>query len=95
MLREGPLVELDALVDGTCKVISRCKLLCEVTVIVRARVETYSEERVPYECHSKARIERFVEEVCGEEREGDQDGGRVQLLLLSEALVEGKTDSLS
>jgi hypothetical protein len=61
MLREGPLVELDALVDGACKVMSRCELLCEVTVIVRVQGETYSKERVTYGRLSKARIERYVE----------------------------------
>jgi coenzyme F420-reducing hydrogenase delta subunit len=61
MLREGPLVELDALVDGSCKFMSRCELLCEVTVIVRVQGEIYSKERVPYERLSKAKIERFVE----------------------------------
>jgi hypothetical protein len=61
MLREGPLVELDALVDGSCKFMSRCELLCDVTVIVRVQGETYSKERVPYERLSKAKIERFVE----------------------------------
>ena len=34
MLREGPLVELNALVDGACEAMSRCELLWEVTVIV-------------------------------------------------------------
>jgi (2Fe-2S) ferredoxin len=61
MLREGPLVELDALVDGVCEVMSRCELQCEVTVIVRVQGETYSKEGVPYERLSKAKIERFVE----------------------------------
>ena len=61
MLREGPLVELDTLVDGACEVMSRCELLCEVTVIVRVQDETYSKERVPYERLSKAKIEKFVE----------------------------------
>ena len=61
MLREGPLVELDALLDRACEVMSRCELLCEVTVIVCVQGETYSEERVPYESLSKARIERFME----------------------------------
>jgi hypothetical protein len=61
MLREGRLVELDALLDGACEVMSRCELLCEVTVIVRVQGETYSEERVPYERLWKARIEGLVE----------------------------------
>jgi (2Fe-2S) ferredoxin len=61
MLREGPLIELEALVDGVCEVMSRCELLCEVTIIVRFQGETYSKERVPYERLSKAKIERFVE----------------------------------
>jgi (2Fe-2S) ferredoxin len=61
MMREGPLVELDALVDGACEVMSRRGLLCEVTIIVRVQGETYSKERVPYERLSKAKIERFVE----------------------------------
>jgi hypothetical protein len=61
MLREGPLVELDALVDGACEVMSRCELLCSVAVIVRVQSKTSSEERVPYERLSKVKIERFVE----------------------------------
>jgi hypothetical protein len=60
-LREGPLVELDALVGGACEVMSRCELLCWVAVVVRVQGETSSTERVPYERLSKAKIERFVE----------------------------------
>lgn len=61
MLREGPLVELDALIDGACDVMSRCELLCCVAVIVRVPGETSSVERVPYERLSKAKIESFVQ----------------------------------
>lgn len=60
-LREGPLVELDALVDGACEVMSRCELLCCVAVVVRVQGETSSTERVLYERLSKAKIELFVE----------------------------------
>jgi hypothetical protein len=64
MLREGPLVELDALIDGACEVMSRCELLCCIAVIVRVPGETSSVERVSYERLSKAKIESFVEDFA-------------------------------
>ena len=61
MLRDGPLVEMDALIVGACEIMSRCELLCDVAVIVRVQGETHSKERVPYERLSKEMLESFVE----------------------------------
>lgn len=68
MLREGPLLELEALIYGACEVMSRCELLSRIVIIVRVRGETSSEESVLYERLSKARIEKFVETLAMENR---------------------------
>ena len=46
VLREGPLIELDALLDGACEVVSRCELLCRITIFVRIYGKASSEESV-------------------------------------------------
>jgi hypothetical protein len=60
VLREGPLVELDALIDGACEVVSRCELLCRITIFVRVQGKASSEESVEYVRLSNAKIGKFV-----------------------------------
>lgn len=63
VLREGPLVELDALLDGACEVVSRCELLCRITVFVRVHGRAGSEESVEYERLSNAKLGKFVRDL--------------------------------
>lgn len=63
VLREGPLIELDALLDGACEVVSRCELLCRITVFVRVHGRAGSEESVEYERLSNAKLGKFVRDL--------------------------------